>query len=132
MPKSENITDTYLFHLFNAKQIDLQSIGFKAFGKSLNSAFLKEEVEIPLPPLDVQQQIVSECEAIESKVKDAIGKLEISKVKIEKLLKDGFNQKYDIKKLSEICVMQAGKFVSASEIQDELKEDLYPCYGGNG
>jgi type I restriction-modification system DNA methylase subunit/restriction endonuclease S subunit len=35
-------------------------------------------------------------------------------------------------KLAEICEMRAGKFVSASDINDVLTENLYPCYGGNG
>jgi type I restriction enzyme S subunit len=36
------------------------------------------------------------------------------------------------KKLGEVCKMQAGKFVSASEINVQFSKDLYPCYGGNG
>lgn len=34
--------------------------------------------------------------------------------------------------LSKICVMQAGKFINASEISNEQKNNMYPCYGGNG
>lgn len=34
--------------------------------------------------------------------------------------------------LNTICNMQAGKFVAASEIFDEHKNEMYPCYGGNG
>ena len=107
VPKSENITDTYLFHLFNAKQIDLQSIGFKAFGKSLNSAFLKEEVEIPLPPLDVQQQIVSECEDIEQVVNDAQKK--IVQLDLEVTLKvKNLTQQHGLSKLSSVVNIISG------------------------
>lgn len=45
--------------------IDLSATGNKAFGKSLNSNYLNEEVKIPLPPKPIQQQIVAECEAID-------------------------------------------------------------------
>ena len=31
-----------------------------------------------------------------------------------------------------ICEMQAGKFVSASDIYEKRESEMYPCYGGNG
>ena len=41
---------------------------------------------------------------------------------------DGWIKDY----LSQICIMQAGKFINASEISNERKNNMYPCYGGNG
>ncbi len=35
-------------------------------------------------------------------------------------------------RLGDIFNLQAGKFISASEIYSENDDDLYPCYGGNG
>ena len=43
-----------------------------------------------------------------------------------------FEDEWVEKKLGDSCKMQAGKFVSASEINDLSKEGLFPCYGGNG
>ena len=40
--------------------------------------------------------------------------------------------KWDVKELGEICDLQAGKFVSASEINEQFIDGLYPCFGGNG
>jgi len=34
--------------------------------------------------------------------------------------------------LENICGMQAGKFVRASDINEKKTEGLYPCFGGNG
>ena len=36
------------------------------------------------------------------------------------------------KVLSDTCLMQAGKFVAASDIREQDEDGLYPCYGGNG
>jgi len=35
-------------------------------------------------------------------------------------------------KLGEICLLKAGKFVSANDISPEYNKGLYPCFGGNG
>lgn len=34
--------------------------------------------------------------------------------------------------LKSVCQLQAGKFVQASDISDNSKGGLFPCYGGNG
>ena len=36
------------------------------------------------------------------------------------------------KRLGDMTYMKAGKFVNASNISDNRKNGLYPCYGGNG
>jgi restriction endonuclease S subunit len=65
IPKdSKIILNQYLYCLFNAKTIDL-STGNNAIGQSLNSKFLREELKIPLPPPNIQQEIVAALEAFE-------------------------------------------------------------------
>ncbi len=86
IPKDKNIlTDKYLFYLFNGQMIDLSASGNKAFGKSLNSTFLNEEVCIPLPPLDIQQQIVTECEAIDEEYNTSRMTIETYRKKISEI-----------------------------------------------
>lgn len=67
IPKNkQEILDNYLFYLFGSGILDLQNMrNNNAFGKSLNSKILNNEVKIPKPPLEIQKQIVSECEKVE-------------------------------------------------------------------
>lgn len=65
------IKNHYLFYYFTYSGLNADNIGHKAFGKSLNSAFLKNEVYIPLPPLDTQTQIIAQIEALENQIQTA-------------------------------------------------------------
>jgi len=44
----------------------------------------------------------------------------------------GFDGEWIKNSLGDICKMQAGKFVSASDIYEFQNSSLYPCFGGNG
>ena len=89
IPNNQNkILDSYLFHLFNGKMIDLENVGNKAFGKSLNSKYLREDVKIPLPPLDIQQKIVEECEKIDEEFNQTRMKIEEYRSKIANIFNE--------------------------------------------
>ena len=79
------ILDKYLYYLFKGKLIDLERVGNKAFGKSLNSTYLREEVKIPVPPASVQQQIIDECAKIDTEYEATRMSIEDYKQKIEDL-----------------------------------------------
>ena len=79
------LLDKYLFYVFNGKMIDLEKVGDKAFGKSLNSKYLKEEVRIPVPPPEIQQQIINECDEIENEYNSTRMTIETYRKKIEEL-----------------------------------------------
>lgn len=51
---------------------------------------------------------------------------------VPKLRFPEFEREWAPKSLGEVCDMQAGKFVPAADIQDVLRDGLYPCFGGNG
>lgn len=86
VPKTKEITNKYIFHLFNGKIIDLEKDSFNVFGKSLNSAYLKNEVKIPLPPMDIQEQIVAECQKVDDEVSNAQQVIQTAKQSIEQTI----------------------------------------------
>ena len=81
----KQILDKYLFYIFKGKLIDLERVGNKAFGKSLNSTYLREEVTIPVPPIIVQNQIINECEKIDEEYNTTRMSIETYRRKIEDL-----------------------------------------------
>ena len=89
IPKDKNILDGYLFYLFRSSYIDLTNyIGNKAFGKSLNSSILNNDVRIPVPPLEIQEKIIAECEKLEEKYENTRMKIEDYKAQIQQIFED--------------------------------------------
>ena len=107
-------------------------------------------IKIPYPCLFKEQQKIADCLSSIDKLIDA----ESRKLKALEKYKKGLMQKlfpaegktlpewrfpefldgngWIKTSLSQICIMQAGKFISASKISNEQKNNMYPCYGGNG
>ncbi len=84
IPKDNQVLDRFLFVLFRGRAVNLDLKGNNAFGKSLNSQTLNDEVKIPLPPLPVQEQIVGviakieqERTALENTLKSLEGQQEV-------------------------------------------------------
>jgi type I restriction enzyme M protein len=99
----EQLLNDYLFVLFNSKIIDLDT-NFKAFGKSLNSATLKE-ILIPIPPISIQEKVIKEFNDNKNKIKSIKAKKETKENEIKKLF-----EKFNDKKtpISEICETSSG------------------------
>lgn len=88
VPLDKNkILDNYLFIFFNSKILDLENVGNKAFGKSLNSKFLKESVPIPIPPIEIQQQIISEVNKLDEQYQNSRMKIEDYRKEIMEIFK---------------------------------------------
>ena len=81
----KKLLDAYLFYLFSSHIINLQRVGNKAFGKSLNSAYLRESVEIPVPPVSVQKEIVVACSSVDAEYESTRMSIETYRQKIQKL-----------------------------------------------
>ena len=63
---SGQVLDRYLHCFFGAGGLNHSMVGNKAFGKSLNKSYLENDVQIPLPPMEIQQAIVDECAMVDA------------------------------------------------------------------
>ncbi|CAA6807087.1 MAG: Type I restriction-modification system, specificity subunit S (EC [uncultured Sulfurovum sp.] len=125
---SDMIKDIYLREFLNQTDLTIEYITGLTV-KKLNQRNLLN-IKIPLPPLEIQEQIVKECQKVDDEVVEANEIIEQSKTNI--ILTMNSSNENTIMKLGETCKLKAGKFVSAKDIHNEDGKNLYPCYGGNG
>ena len=123
--KSENLMTKFLPLILNL--IAPAYVVKVANPKLMNNVMA--DIKIPLPPKDIQEKIINEIETLELFEKDSREKIEDLKNEIKNQINQSLGKE---KTLSKICDMKAGKFVSASDIEDIKTLENYPCYGGNG
>lgn len=118
----------YFYQLLNT--LLRQTIRDIGSGSNINNlSGVINEIKIPLPPINIQQKIVSEIEVLEKQEQKAVEDIEKLRTEIETYFK---SIKGKEKRLDEVCELKAGNFVKAGDIGKEFSPNLFPCYGGNG
>lgn len=95
-----------------------------------------KKIQVPIPPLDVQAEIVRILDAFTAVTAELTAELNMREKQYQyyrdKLLTFSDNE-IIWKSLGEVVKMQAGKNIKASQIHpSQTDENLYPCFGGNG
>jgi type I restriction enzyme, S subunit len=150
--KSEEFDSKYLHSFFQSdyyqKEIRSKSL-LNAVPCKINMDELRK-TKVLLPPDEEkkEQQKIGDCfSSLDDLITAQIQKLEALKAHKKGLMQQlfptegetvpkrrfaGFKGDWKEKTLKDVCQMQAGKFVNASEINENNKNELFPCYGGNG
>ena len=125
--KDNVIKTKYIFHFLESIVPIINEYYFKGVGlKHLQKPDFRN-IQIPLPPLDVQQKIVSEIEVLEAKEKKAKEEVEKLKIEVDKTFENS-TKKSIVFLLRDIIELQNGKDLSKSS----RIEGNYFIYGGNG
>lgn len=67
-----------------------------------------QQIKIPLPPKEIQQKIVEECEKVDTETREAEQEIEESRKEIEEKVKEISNKGYELKKLSNVIEIISG------------------------
>ena len=97
----------YLFYVlkFYAKEIETLAVGMTY--KEISSTNIKN-YQIPLPTLEVQQQIADECEAVDQETEQAHQTIATTKQWIEEKVQAVVRNGYGIKQLGDIADIKSG------------------------
>jgi len=124
----------YLYEILQNTIIQEQISGLKIGVAQPNLSLTQiGEFKIPLPPLDIQKQIVKECEIVDSEVEKANKTIQT----INQTIKDDFNSLYETAnnsyRLSDAKLFEAfiGKRVLAKEIEDVPSDGAITVYSAN-
>lgn len=104
---------------------------------NLNSDIVKS-IAVPVPPMEVQKQIVTELDKINEVIEDCRELLRNLDALAQSLFYDFFGDPVTNPKgwqtslIKDILSLKAGKSIKASELIENPKEGYFPCYGGNG
>ena len=128
---SDTNTQKYLFEFININKFLFQGNTGTTFD-SITTGDLRN-FKIPFPPLDIQKQIVKECEIIDSEVLKANETIQT----INQTIKDDFNLLYtkanNAYRLSDENLFEAfiGKRVLTKEIEDKPTDGAITVYSAN-
>jgi type I restriction enzyme M protein len=121
----------FFYYILSAAIVQNQFILAASGGTSVDNLNIEKvsHIQIPLPPLEIQQKIVAEIEVFEKKEEAVKGKIEKSKEKIEQLFLEADSKANDIFRLSDdIFDVSIGKRVIEADLSGK---GTIPVYSAN-
>lgn len=129
----ETVMTEYLYCILSLDVFfDYMMVGKKGIDRPRGNKNSISNFLVPVPQIDIQVTIAKDCLDLDLKEKKSKQALQVLSEQLMSTL-DDVADRTTVLKLSDICQMQAGKFVKASDIHS-IQDDIYkyPCYGGNG
>ena len=126
---SKKINKDYLYEVLSYEATQLQFTESAAGGvvQNLNTGRVKS-TRIPLPPLEIQIQIVLACEAIDAEVIAAQASMEQAKSQVKEKIEGWFNINFSMEKIEKVFSLEYGKpLPEGKRVAGE-----YPVMGSNG
>ena len=116
----KEISNSYLYYILGELLVQFKA---KAYGSKFDSITIGtfDEIMIPLPPPEVQQQIVAACQAIDQEFEEAEKTIDGAKKEMEQLFSDAFAKANELYRLSDTDIFEIaiGKRVLKSEINQD-------------
>lgn len=133
----KNGDNKYLLYLFRLMKPMIEAKGTGSTFKAISKSILNE-IEIPVPPLPVQRQIVAMLEQAEALKRqrqeaDALTEALLQSVFYEMFGDPGRNEKgWPVKKFGDITINFDEKRIPIKKSEREITNRLYPYYGASG
>jgi len=121
--KNVDIKLYYLYLILKALKLDELRGGSGVPGLNRNDVY---QLKIPLPPLEVQQQIVDECEAIDQYVIKAKEAIEQARNEIEEKIIAVYQHTRELVGLSKVSEIKRGRFSHRPRNDPRFYDGEYP------
>ena len=123
----------YLYHILNfLKDVFEMMIPWGTKYKEINTTDISN-FKIPVPPLNVQRDIIDACKIIDDKAEEARENINDLEQNIDQVVSDSLKHASNSFRLSDSdnFYTAIGKRVLSNEIQDTYSSDLIPVYSAN-
>ena len=129
------LNNKFIFELFfnsDLVMFQIQNAMPKSSYPSINAEDIKN-FKIPLPPINIQEQIIEECQIIDNEVNQARQAIDQANQQINQLFANSLNNPTTAKRLSnnEDFEIGIGKRVLANQIEEQAKDGYLPVYSAN-
>ena len=136
---NSNISPKFIYYscISSSYKQFLASVGNGANITNIKFSDLSQ-YSLPVPPIAEQEKIVAELDCLSGIIEKKKQQLKEYDALAQSIFYEMFGdpveneRNWDIEQLGKLCSLKAGKAIKANELNQNLKQGLYPCFGGNG